>query len=212
MSTLAELRERLRLALRDTAAAEWSDDELAAHLRRALHALSLARPLPHVALLETTAGLYTVSLATVPGLIAVRTVTYPCDLAAPAPVPAPEAPRWRLRDATTLELLLPDPPRGDGTDDVLIEADVAHRIAGLDGAAATTLSPAEEEILLTGASAAAIEQLALSLVGQVTVGDAPARYAALAAERRAEFARALEALRQRERVVADPRVAWDGEV
>jgi len=89
---------------------------------------------------------------------------------------------------------------------------VAHRIAGLDGASATTLSPAEEELLLTGAAAAAVEQLALALVGQVTVGDAPARYAALAAERRAEFARALEALRQRERVVADPRVAWDGEV
>ncbi len=210
MSTLAELLDRLRLALRDAASAEWSDAELTEHLRHALADVNRSYAPPSEKILETTPGMRTVSLAGIAGLLTVREVLYPYNPA--SPVYPLESPRWRLRDANTLELLVLDPPVGDGTDCAIVVAEVALTVDGLDGATSTTLDPVEEDIVLDGACGYAVEQLALSLVGQVTVGDAPARTSALAEHRLARFRSSLAARALLPRAVADPRVVWDGEV
>jgi hypothetical protein len=212
MPNLAALIDRLAASLRDAAHAEWSEAELTAHLRRALAEVSQAAPRRLEAVLPTVAGERTVSIAGLAGLLTVTDVLYPHDPAAPAG--APERPAWRLSPEGALTLLVDEPPRGDGSDDVALRYLARHTIDGLDGATESTLSPAAEEVLLAGAAGYAVEQAALALVGAVTVGDAAARYAAWAAERLAGYRQALAELAAADalRAPEDARVVWAGRV
>ncbi|NLD45218.1 MAG: hypothetical protein GX657_17200 [Chloroflexi bacterium] len=208
MSTLAELLPRLTAALPEPAGAAWDADQLTAALRRALAEYSRARPRRLAEALPSAAGSRLVSLAGLSGLQTVLEVHYPYDPLIPAWPPA--RPAWRLREAATLELLVPEAPRADGTDDVLVFYEAAHTIAGLDGAEETTLEAPGEEVLLVGAAAYAVEGLALALVGRVTVGGAAERYSAWAAGRLACYRQALAEAAALVPAIADPRVPWEG--
>lgn len=77
MTTLAEIRIRVREDLRDTEAERWPDDQLDRHIAHALSDLSLAAPQELTEEVATTAGSRDVSLAGLVGLIEVEAVEYP---------------------------------------------------------------------------------------------------------------------------------------
>lgn len=81
MTTLADIRGRVRKDLGDTAAGayRWTDDQLDRHIERALDELSRAIPREQVATVATTAGSREVDLSGLTGLIEVESVEYPVD-------------------------------------------------------------------------------------------------------------------------------------
>lgn len=212
MTDLAGLIDRLAGELRDAANAEWSEAELTAHLRRALGEVGAAWPRRAFGVIATVEGERSYALDELDGLVAITRIIYPYDPAAPnatvCGVP------WRLSADGTLALIVEAPPKGDGADDIAVWYLARHAIEDLDGATATTLPPEAEGIVVDGAAGYAVEQLALSLVGAVTVDDAPARYAAWAAARLARYRQALvlAAANDALRAPEDARIAWGGEV
>lgn len=210
MSDLTELTARVAAALRDVTHETWSDEELTTHVRRALRGVTRARPRRLEAVIATAPGETIYSLDALEWLLAVLDVVYPHDPAAPRH-PAERPPFRTLADGC-LELLVDDPPAGDGTDDILLVYAAEHTIEGLDGATASTLWPQAEEAVVLGASGYAVEQLALSLVGTVTIDDAVTRYSDWAAQRVDAYRDALDGLAALSRHQGDPRVVWDEEV
>jgi len=210
MANLTELIARVAADLRDVSHETWSSDELTDHVRRAVRGVTRARPRRLETLVPTTSGATVYSLDALDDLLAVLDVIYPHDPAG-GRYPA-QRPAYRLLADGYLELLVDDPPTGDGSDDILVIYAAEHTLEGLDGATASTLWPQAEEAVVLGAAGYAVEQLALSLVGTVTIDDAPARYGAWAAQRLRQFYETLEELAAVGRHERDPRVTWEGEV
>lgn len=77
MTTLADIRTRVREDLRDSEAERWPDDQLDRHIAHALSDLSLAAPQELTEEIATTAGSRDLSLAGLEGLIEVEAVEYP---------------------------------------------------------------------------------------------------------------------------------------
>lgn len=156
---LTELRDRVRLDLRDTDPANrrWSDAALDRHIQRALRELSLAIPDEATAQLTTAPGSRDLSLAGLGGLIAVDAVEYPTDRYPPVYAPF-------SRRGSVLTLLVEAAPQGAEPVRVFYA-----RVHTLD-AAGSTLPPQFEELLATGAAAyAALEQAAFA-VNRVNAG------------------------------------------
>lgn len=179
---LAELRNRVRLDLRDTdpATQRWSDAELDRHIQRAVRELSLAIPDEAAAQLTATPGSRDVSLESLDGLIAVDAVEYPADRYPPVYAPF-------SRRGGTLTLLVDRAPQGPEPVRVLYA-----RMHTVD-ANGSTVPPQFEELLATGAAAyAALEQAAFA-VNRVNAGgpDVWRQFQAWGHERLAAFTREL---------------------
>lgn len=207
MSTLNELVALVATELRDPGHAVWSEDEIAMHLRAALHDWSRAVPRRLAAVLPTEAGQREVDLAALDGLMEVTDVWYPYDAAHPPDCPV--RPAWSLPCDGVLRLEGGDPPLGDGGDDLRVFYTAAHTIEGLDGAAATTLDAQGEHLVALAASAHAAMQAAQAAIGTVTVtGWTPKQYAEWAAQRLESYRRALDDLCRRAALATDARVVW----
>jgi hypothetical protein len=108
----------------------------------------------------------------------------------------------------TLYLDVEQTPDGDATHQALVTYSSLHTVAGLDGAAATTLDALGEGAVILGATAGAAMQLALDAIGRVTVsGWTPRQWREWAGDRRAAFAATLEAARRRSVAAQEARVA-----
>src|SRR5438132_4745831 len=79
MSTIADIRTRLRKDLHDEDSANyrWTDGELDRHIQRTAREFSLAVPLEAKTTLTTTAGSRELSIAALTDLVAIEAVEYP---------------------------------------------------------------------------------------------------------------------------------------
>ena len=197
---LPSMRARLRRDLRDTDPANqrWPDEALDRHVERAVRELSLAAPLEASAALRTVAGSRDLSVAALTDRVSIEAVEYPMGLYPPS---RPPFSLWG--DTLTLQV---DPPPGGG-EEVTVHYSRLHTLDG----SGSTLPPALEDLVATGAGGYAALEWASFAVNRVNVGGADTwrHYHVWAQERLAEFARALarhgRARRARSGVLSSPR-------
>lgn len=174
MSTLSDIRTRLRLDLGDTDSLRWDDDALDRHIARALAELSLAIPRELTAVLATTAGSRELSLESLTALVEVEAAEYPIDHFPPVYV------RFATWEST---LTLHTPTAPDGGD-----ARLYYTAAHVLNDEGSTLPSTLEEVLLTGAAAYATLELASGTVEKLNLnGGTPETYAAQARARLTAF-------------------------
>jgi len=191
MTTLADVRDRVRKDLHDTdgAAYRWSDAQLDRHIDHALSELSLAIPRERTATLATTDGSRELALGGLTDLIEVTAVEYPADAFPPAYVGFAT---W----AGTLTLHTPFVPDGS---DATVHYHARHTLDG----SGTSLSAEQVDLLVTGASAyAALEQSVFATDLVTTGADVAERYATWGRARHTAFRQLLQQYGWRNRVRA----------
>ena len=158
MTTIADIRARIRKDLRDEEAAayRWSDEELDRHIDRAVRAYSNYAPLHQRTLLSTVAGSRWLDLTGLVGLIRVVRVEYPIGLYPPAYAPFSA---W----GTGLLLLIDEEPDGR-------EAEIYwFKVHTLD-TSGSTVPAHHEDLIATGAAAYAALAWASFATNRVNVG------------------------------------------
>jgi hypothetical protein len=167
MTDHTDLRDRIEDMLKDTSNADWTTGEIDNALRIALHELSLALPSRAVTTLDAVDTTHEYDLSSVSGLLQVVEVWYPylaTDVTYTLPHPVP----WRMLDDSTLFLDCDGDP--DAAYDLRVFYDRLQTLAGLDGAAATTLNAMEQSALVFGAAGYCAVALAVDKVDKVTIG------------------------------------------
>lgn len=158
MTTLSDIRERLRRDLRDTEAPNrWDDDQLDRHIARALSDVSLAAPRELSADIQTTAGSRVLDVSPLDGLIAIEAIEYPIDRYPPAYVGFS---RW----AETVTLHTDAPPDGS---DARVFYTAGHVLDGNGSTVPATL----EDALATGAAGYAALEYAAFAIDRLNTGD-----------------------------------------
>ncbi len=204
MSTLSELVELLAADLQDTDYLIWSAEDHTRNIRRALAHYSALNPLRASALLDTVPGQREHDISAL-GALDVGQVWYPYDPESPSH--PPECVAFSLLDRQTLYLESDAPPSGAKLRLFYL---APHTIAGLDGAATTSLDASGEELIVLLATASAAMQRCQAVIGKVTVnGWTPQQLLAWAEARQAAADRAWDALRRRLVLAGDPRIPWD---
>lgn len=179
MTTLADIRTRVRKDLHDTDALRWSDEQLDRHIEHALGDVNLAIPRELTATIATTPGSRDVSLAALTALIEVEAAEYPVGEFVPAYV---RFSRW----ADTLSLHLENEPEGE---DVKLYYTARHTLDG----SGSTLPAFLEDLVAMGAGAQAALGLTSFSIDQLNTGG-PAvaeQYAAHARARQTAFRQLL---------------------
>ena len=145
MTTIGDLRDALRIELHDEDDSRWADDVLDRHLQRAARELAFVWPREQKTTLQTTAASREVSTASLSGLVRILAVEYPVGRYPPAFV-------QHSQFGDTLSLLVDQAP-GDA-EDVAVYWGSLHTLDSM----ASTLPPAAEDAVVTGAAGfAAIE-------------------------------------------------------
>ena len=179
---LTAMRTRGRRDLRDTDASEerWSDDDLNRHIQRALQELSLAAPREATATLQTAAGSRDLSVSTLADRVTIDALEFPTAQYPPSFIAFS---LW----ADTLTMLIDGEP--SGSQDAIV---YYSRLHTLDDSG-STLAPALEDLVATGAGAYAALDWASFATNRVNVGGAETwrHYHIWAQDRLAVFARAL---------------------
>ncbi len=203
MSTLTQLVDNIAADLKDTGNVAWSADELKRAVRWALHELSWAAPRRGTATIiarESTRE-YSLAAAGVTGLLFITEVWYPYDEEDPAY--PPQSVPWRLLDDDTLWL---DVASVTGGETIRLFCAQPQTVSGLDGAAATTLSTEQEELVCLGAAGYAALQRAQESIGRVNVSQqAPRLWREWGEQRLRQFRGRLAQLARRE---MQWRAAW----
>lgn len=213
MSDLTDFRTWTRLALMDSGAAIWSDDEIDAGLRSALSAYSQALPFTKEAVLDLPGDGEEIALDGLGELQSLLDVVFPYDtLAGPGSQPGDQVLSWRLwwddaRPVLSLRLSGGRLPRLG--EQVRLWYCRSHTIGGLDGTGATSLPPAHQQALAEGAAAAAAFMRTLDLV-ELPGQDLYAVVAlgAWARTQQASFERRLEELARRAAVSGPAQQSW----
>lgn len=207
MSNLAALIDRVELDLKDTANDTWSTDELTQHIRRALARYNWVDPRGAIVELDSLADTREYSLSALTGLMEVFDVWYPYDPSDPDH--PPNRPEWSEWLNGTLYLEVADAPSGASDEKIRLFYTLGHTIEDLDSASSTTLDARGEMVVVLGASAYAVQQLALDRIGEVTVsGRTPRQLHDWAAARMEVFEEALGEVRRRAMLMFEPRVPW----
>jgi hypothetical protein len=184
MSNLATLRDHVESLLKDAPNTLWTTAELDDALRRALQRYSALRPRELVTTLTLAAAGREVSLAGVSGLLRPLRVWWPYTASEPEYPPAWI--RWDILGAATLFLDVPGEPQAG--DVVRLFYATLHTIDGLDGAAATTLAPDDEETVVLGAAGyAALARAAYATEAVTLSGETATRWRTWAEARLADF-------------------------
>ena len=194
MMDLATMRANVARDLDDAAGAIWSNDELDRAIGRALSDYSAACPRRADTVIELTQDGREIDVSGVAGMMGIERVWHPYETSEstwPRRWPAFEHhPGGKL-------VLLAEPAPAAG-ESVRVFYWGAHTLDGLDGASATTLPAADEEIVALGAAGYAALEKARGAVGAINVsGYTPLHWADWAARRLAEFARRLDQARER---------------
>jgi hypothetical protein len=157
MTTIADLRDALRIELHDEDDERWADDVLDRHLQRAARELSFVWPREQKSVLETVAGSRELSLASLSGLVRVLAVEYPVG----------EYPARFVQFSSfgdTLTLLVEQSP-GEA-EDVAVYWGGLHTLDHVS----STLPPAAEDAVITGAAAYAALEWASFATNRANVG------------------------------------------
>ncbi|WP_322795446.1 hypothetical protein [Tepidiforma sp.] len=187
MTTLADLRARLRIDLDDTAGERWDDAALDRHLQHAVSDISLAAPRRARVTVPTAPGSREVDVRGIGGLLGIDRAEYPAGL---------EPPGWVEFEQLDGAVLLVSGPVPDGRD-----AAFWCRLAHVVDAGGSTLGPRLEELAVLGAAAFAAFEAASGTLERVTLNPATAeRYAALGRARETAFRQLLREAAGRGRV------------
>ena len=182
MTTLSDIRGRLRTDLHDEDAANyrWTDGELDRHIQRAVRDFSLALPLEAKATLTATPGSRDLSIAGLTDLVAIEAVEYP---AGNYPATFVRFSVW----LNTLTLLTDAAPAA--ADDVAVYYTTLHAI----DASSSTVAARFEDVIASGAGGYAAVEWASFATNRVNAGgqDVWREYLAWGQDRLAEFQRAL---------------------
>ena len=158
MTTLTDIRDRLRIDLADPAGDRWDDAALDRHIHRALRDIDNAVPREATTTLPTTAGSRELDISGIDGLTGVDALEYPAGL---APASYPRFRTWAgvaaLQDGVVF--------RGD---DAVVFYTAAHEL----DESGTTLPVHLEDVLATGAAAYAVLERSPGTLGTVTTGGA----------------------------------------
>lgn len=183
MTTLADIRTRVRQDLHDTEATayRWSDSQIDRHIEHALADVSLFAPRELSANIATTAGSREVSLATLAGLIAVQRVEFPAGSYPPCPV---RFRRWGDRLALAIE----EDPGGE-------EAGIFYTAGHVLDDSGSTVPVEIESTMVMGAAAFAVLERSAFATEQLNTGgeSVPAQLAAWARAREVAFRQLLMA-------------------
>jgi hypothetical protein len=145
MTTIADLRDALRIELHDEDDERWQDAVLDRHLQRAARELAFVWPREQKTALSTTAGSRDLSLASLTGLVRVFAVEYPVGEHPPA--------FTQFSSFGGILTLLVDQTPADA-EEVNVYWGSLHTLDG----SASTLPPVAEDAVVTGAAGyAAIE-------------------------------------------------------
>ena len=157
MTTLSDIRDRVRLDLRDPDSERWSDNQLDRHITRALHDMDRHVPREATATIATTAGSRDIDLSSISGLIDVESAEYPVGEFPPCYV---QFSRWDQ----SLTLLLDTAPDGS---DVRLSYTATHVLDG----SGSTVPGHLEELLAIGAAGYAALELASANTNAITLDD-----------------------------------------
>jgi hypothetical protein len=196
MSTLSAITANVAADLKDTANAIWTPEELTRAVRWALHELSWAVPRRASATIAAVEGVreYGLAAAGITDALFITEVWHPYSAGAPEYPPRGAA--WRLLDDDTLFLDVDTVLAGEG---IRVFYARPQAIEGLDGAAASTLTPEQEELVTLGAAGYAALQRAQDSIGQVNVtAQAPRLWHDWGEHRLHEFRTRLNRLARRE--------------
>ncbi len=187
MVTLTEVRDRLRKDLSDVAEERWPDDQFDRHIEHALAELSLSIPQELTSVLATTPDSRDVSVAEIEGLLEVEAVEFPVGEFPPSYAGFS---LW----GTTLALHLDVAPDGS---DAKVYYTAVHSLDDEGG----TLADGMIDVLVTGASAFAAQELASGRTDALTTDPAAAeRYAAWSRARLTAFRQLLHTYGRKNRV------------
>lgn len=157
MSDLTTITTRIRALLHDPQGLFWAEEELEVNLRLALEMISDAHPPQATAVVTLANSGRMIPLEGLPGLRGVTEAWWPFDSArAEIDWPPNRVRAFRVVTHNGNKMLFlaaihgGQPRQGD---EVRICYTCEHTIAGLDAAAETSLAPAEERLLITGAAA-----------------------------------------------------------
>ncbi len=182
MTTLTEIRARVRADLHDEDPADyrWDSAELDRHISHALREMSLAVPLEAKVTLDAVPGSRDVSLSSLTDRVLVDSVEYPAGQS------PPEFTDFRVW-GDTLTLLAERVPAQD--EQVVVYYGKLHSLDYV----ASTVPPALEDVLVTGASGYAAHSLSGFTINRLnTGGDSVWRdYMVWGRERMNAFHRAL---------------------
>ena len=167
MADIDTMRQRVEALLDDAGNAEWTAAELEQALRLALADLSVALPVHCVTALHAADRTWEYSLSAVSGLVEVTEVWYPY-LAADGTFKRAHPVRWRRIDDATLLIEPPEEP--SAAYDLRLFFTRCQTVAGLDGAAVTTVREAEKALLVRGGAAFAALAKSRGLTNEVTIG------------------------------------------
>lgn len=189
MTTLADLRDRLRIELHDEDDERWADATLDRHLARALRELSSRAPRERKSTLSTTAGSREISLTSLTDLVDVLAVEYPTGLYPPRYVQFSSF-------ASALTLLIDEAPAA--VEDVNVYWGAVHEVDGV----ASSLPVVHEDIVVLGAGGYAATEWAAFAVNRANIAGIEAfeQYAAWGAEALRRFEDQLRQLREVSRV------------
>jgi len=167
MTTLTDIRDRIRIDLHDESAERWADEALDRHIARALRDIDNAIPREASAEIATTEGGRELAIGDIVGLITVEAVEYPVGNYPPSYV---QFSRWEA----TLTLLGAAVPDGS---DARVFFTAAHELDDTG----TTLPAHLEDVLATGAAAYAATEQATANIDVLNVAgpSVPAEFAAL---------------------------------
>ena len=192
MSTLPELRDRLRKDLHDTDPADerWTDDQLDRHIEHALEEVTLAIPRELTVDLATTPGSRDIAIDSVVELVEVEAAEFPIGEFPPCYIGFS---RW----AETVSLHLDTPPDGD---DVRLYYTARHTLDDDGG----TLPPFLEDLVVTGAAAYAALELSAFAIDHLNTGGptVPEQLAAWGRARLTAFQQLLRTHGRKNRVRA----------
>jgi hypothetical protein len=187
MTTLSDIRDRVRRDLSDSAEVTWPDDQLDRHIAHALSDLSLAIPQELSIDIATTSGSRDISVSSIEGLIDVERIEFPIGEFPPC---YPGFASW----AQTLTLQLNAPPDGE---DARVFYTASHQLDE-DG---STLPEQLTDILATGASAYAALEVSAGTANVVNLDPAASeRYAAFSRARLTAFRQLLHTYGRKNRV------------
>jgi hypothetical protein len=182
MTTISDIRGRLRTDLHDTDSANyrWTDSELDRHTQRALRELSLAVPLESKTTLTVTPGSRDLSISGLTDLVAIEAVEYPTG----------KFPANYVRFSvwlSTLTMLIDAAP--SAADPINVYYTKLHTIDG----SGSTLPARFEDVLAAGAAGYAAVEWASFATNRVNVGgqDVWREYLTWGQERLAGFQSAV---------------------
>jgi hypothetical protein len=193
LTTLSDIRSRLRTDLHDTDSANyrWTDGELDRHTQRTVREFSLAVPLEAKATLTATPGSRDISISGLTDLVAIEAVEYPVGDYPPCYV------RYSVW-LSTLTMLIDAAP--SATDSVNVYYTKLHTIDG----SGSTVPSRYEDVIAAGAAGYAAVEWASFATNRVNVGGQAVwrDYLSWGEERLAEFQSAVAAYARRNAVRA----------